>query len=298
MSTGSSIVSTCPARAALAGNPSDGYGGAVVAVPVPDLPAFASAEPAARFSIRAADPELDRLLSATARAFADAVGRPSDVTLSATTTIPRSVGLAGSSALIICALRVLAATIDHRFEPVELAQLALSVERDRLGIAAGLQDRLVQSVGQLVSMRFDPVGYERLTPAADLPLFVAWSAAGAQPSDTVHRSLRRRYDAGEPHVIASMRGLAAQAEIAATAIEGGDLTQLGRAMNRTFEIRSMMIDVDTTTRQMVRIAVRNGAAANSAGSGGSIVGLARDQEHLVALRSAFTGCGFVAVDRP
>ena len=296
MSTGSSILGTCPARAALAGNPSDGYGGAVVAVPVPDLAAFASAEFADRFSIRAADAELDRLLAATARAFADAVGRPADVTLAATTTIPRSVGLAGSSALIICALRVLGASIDHRFEPIELAQLALSVERDRLGVAAGLQDRLVQSVGQLVSMRFDPVAYERLDAPADLPLFVAWSDSAARSSDTVHRSLRRRYDAGEPHVIAGMSGLAAQAELAADAITSGDLTGLGRAMNRTFEIRSMMTDVDPSTRTLVRIAVRHGAAANSAGSGGSIVGLARDCDHLDELGAAFAGYGFLAVE--
>ncbi len=67
MPTGRSIVTTCPARAALAGNPSDGYGGAVVAVPVPDLAAFASTEPADRFSIRAGDPELDRLARSTGR---------------------------------------------------------------------------------------------------------------------------------------------------------------------------------------------------------------------------------------
>lgn len=296
MSTGRSIVSTCPARAALAGNPSDGYGGAVVAVPIPDLAAFASIEPADRFSIRAADADLERLLSATARSFADAVGRPTDVVLSATTTIPRSVGLAGSSALIVCALRVLAATIDHRFEPIELAQLALSVERDRLGIAAGLHDRLVQSVGQLVSMQFDPVAYQRLDPPTDLPLFVAWSESASQTSDTVHRSLRRRYDVGDPHVVTSLRGLAEQADRAAQAITSGDLHRLGEAMNRTFEIRSMMMDVDITTRAMVRIAVRNGAAANSAGSGGSIVGLARDRDHLVELRAAFVGHGFQEID--
>ncbi len=296
MPPGRSIVTTCPARAALAGNPSDGYGGAVVAIPVPDLAAFASTEPADRFSIRATDDDLDRLLSATARAFADTVGRPGDVTLSATTTIPRSVGLAGSSALIICALRALGGTIDHRFEPIELAHLALSVERDRLGLTAGLQDRLVQAVGQLVSMRFDPVGYERLEASTDLPLFVAWAKAASQAGDTADRSLRRRYDVGDPHVITSLRGLAEQAERAATSIATGDLERLGHAMNRTFEIRSMMIDVDVTTRAMVRIAVRHGAAANSAGSGGSIVGLARDRDHLAELETAFAGHGFQMID--
>lgn len=296
MATGRSIVSTCPARAAIAGNPSDGYGGAVVAVPVPDLAAFASAEPADRFSVRVADLELERLLAATARGFADAVDRPANVTLSATTTIPRSVGLAGSSALIVSTLRVLAATIDHRFDTVELAQLALSIERDRLGIQAGLQDRLVQAAGQLVSMRFDPVSFERIEPPGDVPLFVAWCDEAAETSDTVHRSLRRRFDTGDPHVVASMKGLAEQAAVATDALVVGDHEVLGAAMSRTFEIRSMMIDVDVATMSLIELAVRAGAAANSAGSGGSIVGLARDQAHIAELGHVFAGHGFRAID--
>jgi glucuronokinase len=296
MSTGRSIVSTCPARAALAGNPSDGYGGAVVAVPIPDLAAFASVEPADRFSVRAPDDDLNRLLSETAWGFAAAVARPGNVTLSATTTIPHSVGLAGSSALIISALRVLAATIDHRFEPIELAELALSIERERLGVEAGLQDRLVQSIGQLVAMTFDPVTFERLDPPDDIPLFVAWSEEGATTSDTVHRSLRRRFDAGDPNVVASMRGLAEQAAGAASAITAGDLEGLAAAMNRTFEIRSMMVDVDPATRSLVDLASTAGAAANSAGSGGSVVGLARDYDHLEELEHVFAAYGFLRIE--
>ena len=101
--------------------------------PVPDLAAFASTEPADRFSIRAGDPELDRLLSATARAFADAVDRPADVTLSATTTIPRAVGLAGSSALIICALRALGAErIGHGVRSIEDPALLLYLKERQI----------------------------------------------------------------------------------------------------------------------------------------------------------------------
>jgi len=296
MSTGRSIVSSCPARAALAGNPSDGYGGAVVAVPVPDLAAFASVEPADRFSVHASDADLTRLLSETARGFAEVVGRPENVTLSATTTIPRSVGLAGSSALVISTLRALAATIDHRFGPIELAELALTIERDRLGVEAGLQGRLVQSVGQMVSMTFDPVDFERLDPPADLPLFVAWSESAAAASNTVHRSLRRRFDAGDPNVVASMNGLEAQAAAAADAIVHGDRGRLADAMNRTFEIRSMLIDVDAATRSLVELASGAGAAANSAGSGGSIVGLARDHDHLRELEQGFAPHRFLAID--
>ncbi len=286
----------CPARAALAGNPSDGYGGAVVAVPVRDLAAFASIDPAERFSVRAADPDLARLLGATVRAFTDAIAPVQPGTLSATTTIPRSVGLAGSSALVIAALRVLAETTGYRFEPVELAELALSVERDRLGIAAGLQDRLVQAVDEPVSMQFGPIDYSTLSGPSELPLFVAWSPGASEPSDTTHRSLRRRFDAGTPHVLASMTGLAEQAACAAHAITHGDLPGLARAMARTFEIRTMLVDVDPSTTRLVEIANHARAAANSAGSGGSIVGLGRDADHVERLGATYRAEGFGFLD--
>ena len=44
-------MSTCQARAALAGNPSDGYGGFVVAVPLPSVAATVTVESAARDSV-------------------------------------------------------------------------------------------------------------------------------------------------------------------------------------------------------------------------------------------------------
>jgi glucuronokinase len=298
MPTGRSYVSTCPARAALAGNPSDGYGGAVVAIPVDDLRATASATEAGGFSVQAGDPDLHRLLTATADAFREAKAPLPDVTLSASTAIPRSVGLAGSSALVIASLRSLAAWIGHRWEPVELAELALSVERDRLGIAAGLQDRLVQSVGDLVAMTFEPVGFEVLERPDGLPLFVAWSPAAAETSDTVHRSLRRRFDGGDPLVRATMTQLADLAALAREAIEGDDRRRLGEAMNRSFELRASITEVGGPQRHLVETGRGLGAAVNSAGSGGSVVGLASGEEHLAELEGAYrtTGAGFLRVE--
>jgi glucuronokinase len=297
MPSGDSVVSSCSARAALAGNPSDLYGGAVVAVPLDDLVACASVEAGDRFEIRTADGELRRLIRATVDAFVGAVAPIGDVAVSATTTIPRSVGLAGSSALIISVLRALAGSVAHRFGAIELAELALAIERDRLGIEAGLQDRLVQAVGRPVAMSFDPVAFRILECPVDLPLFVAWSSTGSETSDTVHRSLRRRFDGDDGHVGASMAGLAAQARRAGTAIEAGDLDELGAAMNRTFEIRSMMIDIDPVTLALAERAAALGAAVNSAGSGGSIVGLARDGQHLAETEASYVASGhfFLAV---
>ena len=260
-------------------------------MPVPDLGAVASIEEADTFTIRAADDSLRRLLTATAAEFEQRVGRIDGGVLSAITTVPRSVGLAGSSALVISALRALAATNAHQWEPIALAEAALAVERERLGIEAGLQDRLVQAVGALAAMEFDPVSVRVVTSPIELPLFVAWDATAAESSDTLHRSLRRRFDAGDEHVRTSLIGLADQARAGASAIERGDLPGLAAAINRTFEIRALMVDIDPTTRRLADIGRRSGAAVNTAGSGGSVVGLVPTVEHLAAAGQAYTDAG-------
>jgi glucuronokinase len=299
MPTGRSVVATCTARAALAGNPSDGYGGAVLAVPVPDLLATVASSESHAFGIRSTDPDLRRLLAATAEVYAEAVGPVPDVTISASTTIPRSVGLAGSSALVIATLRSLGGWTERRWDRVELAELALSVERDRLGIVAGLQDRLVQAVAHPVLMRFAPVTFEAIEIPQDFALWVAWHEDAAAPSDTVHRSLRRRYGAGDPVVVDAMTDLAVQAKRAHRALVDGDAGLLGEAMNTTFDLRAAVVEIAPLQQRLVDIGRRTGAAVNSAGSGGSIVGLARDAAHVDVLRAAYAeiGAGFCDVTR-
>ncbi len=284
-------MSTCAARVALAGNPSDGYGGAVVAIPVHDLAAMASVTESDRFAVHTSNADLRRLLTATADAFAAQFELPS-VTLSASTSIPRSVGLAGSSALVIATLRALAAWTNHRWDPIDLAELALSVERDRLDIAAGLQDRLVQAVGRPISMTFEPVGYHELSVPDGMTLFVAWNPHGSEPSDTVHRSLQRRFNGDDPPVKQAMVDLAVQAARARRAIEVGDHLLLSEAIDRSFDIRASIIEIDATQRLLVDLGRAERAAVNSAGSGGSIVGLARRPTDIRALRSSYAKNGF------
>lgn len=290
MPTGRSVVATCTARAALAGNPSDGYGGAVVAIPIEDLFATVASTESPTFAIRATDGDLRALLAATADAYAESIGPLPSVTLSASTTIPRSVGLAGSSALVIATLRSLGGWHEQRWDRLALAELALSVERDRLGIEAGLQDRLVQAAAEPVLMRFAPVSFARVE-LPDLPLFVAWLPSAAAASGTVHRSLRRRFDAGDETVTTAMRELAVQAERAHRGLVAGNDRLLAEAMDRSFDLRAGMVDVGAAQRRLVEIGRRHGAAVNSAGSGGSVVGLARDSSHLARLHDAYTAAG-------
>lgn len=295
MPTARSVVTSCAARAALAGNPSDGYGGAVVAIPIDDLRVTVAVSESDEPTVRTRDSDLHRLLTATLEGFAASGRDVPAVEVSASTTIPRSVGLAGSSAFVIATLRALAAWNGGRWDRLELAHLALSIERDRLGIAAGLQDRLVQAYGSPVAMTFEPVSATPLELPDDLPVFVAWSIDDAEPSGTVHRSLRRRYDGGDEAVHEAMRSLVVQARRAEQAITTDDRQLLADAMNTSFELRTSMIDVGTRQRHMVDVGRQAGAAVNSAGSGGSVVGLAPSPDALDGVLDAYRNAGFTSL---
>ena len=59
------------------------------------------------------------------------------------TSIPRGVGLGGSSAIVIAVLRALCALHGTELDPARMAELALAIETEDLAIAAGPQDRVV-----------------------------------------------------------------------------------------------------------------------------------------------------------
>ena len=165
---------TAFARAALAGNPSDGYGGAVLALALPRRRATAAAWRARRPGIEPAS----ELVAATVKRFAAelAPAAAGASTVRFRTTIPRAVGLGGSSAIVVATLRALCELWSVELEPLAMAQLALRIEVDDLAIAAGLQDRIAQTYGGLTFMDFgsDPPTAEPLDGARLPPLLVAW----------------------------------------------------------------------------------------------------------------------------
>lgn len=311
--TSISSSSTVPARTALAGNPSDGHGGAVVSTVVRSVTATVRATPTSSFAFPGSTrrqatigevaesvhqsgttrdahdgdhPLVQAALTALHDLF-DADITPCDFTVDS--SIPRSVGLAGSSAIVIATINASAdihldaAWARHLAERPELiASVALHAERELLGIAAGLQDRVVQSLGGTVSMDFGPdamrtvgrlpVGsYRRLT--SELPTcFVACRPETAADSGGVHAAV----DPTAPAVRAAMSRAAAASRRAAAAIEAGNALELGAAMDDTFDARASIMSLDPAHVEMVRIARGHGAAANYTGSGGAIVVLAPD----------------------
>ena len=168
------------ARAGLIGNPSDGYHGKTIAVLVrqffaevvlyewEDLEIVPSQDDQSRFhSIQALATDVQlhgyyggiRLVKATIKKFLEyCQGRHElhdrNFSIRYESNIPRAVGMAGSSGIIVATLRALMdfyqIEIPLRVQP----SLVLSVEREELGIQGGLQDRVVQCYDQPVYMDF------------------------------------------------------------------------------------------------------------------------------------------------
>jgi len=298
------------ARAGLMGNPSDGYHGRTVSVIVgnfhaevtlyewdrvelvlsqEDQSCFRSIDELAR------DVRLHgyyggiRLVKATIKKFAEYCRRQGhklhsrNFSVRYQSDIPRQVGLAGSSAIIVATLRCLIEFYDVEI-PLEVQpSLVLSVEIEELGIAAGLQDRVIQVYEGLVFMDFSrdrmrrlcglECGvYESINPELLPPLYVAYCTDVSEPTEVVHGNLRARFEQGEPAVVGAMARFADLASRAREVLLAGDADRLGELINANFDLRRSICPIPADQIRMVEVARSAGATAKFAGSGGAIIG--------------------------
>jgi glucuronokinase len=272
------------ARAALLGNPSDLHGGCVLAFTCRDF--------AAEARVGAPADDHAALIRAALDSLAEHTGDDAarSLEINGRTTIPREVGLGSSSAMVIATVRAATAELGLRLSLDELAEVALRAERDHLGIAAGPQDRVVQSYEGLVLMDFAAGSMERLDANLLPPVFVAWREDAAEHSGRVHAGVDS--DEGAAHAV--MTEIAALARQGAAALRSGSPASLVQLLRRNLELRAELYDLDPRHLRMVEIAREHGTEANYAGSGGAITGLVPG-EGLDELRDAFAaeGCDMV-----
>ena len=183
------ITSTVPSRAAVIGNPSDGFNGATIALPVWNWYATVDLvqETGREGIVLVPNEEHDRLRFSEPRELVETIrkegphgGLPllkaaltqffhycdengidydssKSFSLSYDTNIPRQVGLAGSSAIITGCIQCLMKFYDlgDKQIPKPLqAQIALDAENKQMKIMAGLQDRVVQAYNLPIFMEF------------------------------------------------------------------------------------------------------------------------------------------------
>jgi glucuronokinase len=317
------------ARAGLIGNPSDGYHGKTISVIVPrfraevvlyewpEIEILWSQEDHSRFkSLRDLDDDVRlhgyyggiRLVKAAIRRFVrycDArriALHDRTFSIRYQSNIPRQVGLAGSSAIIIATLRALIEFYGVSIPAPVLPSLALSVEKEELKISAGLQDRVIQFYEGLVYMDFAedrmteqhgfPCGvYEPLRPDLLPPLYIAYSTQDSEPTEVTHGPLGERYRRGDPAVRAAMLRFAELTVQAREALLQRDHAALARLMNENFDLRRSIMDLAPAHIRMVETARRSGASAKFAGSGGAIIGTYSGDAMFTALQNDLTGAG-------
>ncbi|TMB15405.1 MAG: hypothetical protein E6J71_19605 [Deltaproteobacteria bacterium] len=212
-----------------------------------------------------------------------------------TTDIPREVGLAGSSAIVVAALRALARWFGVEVDAATVAELALLAERDVLGITAGPMDRVVQAHEGLlyIDCRRPRSARSCLSLDAELlpPLFVAWDVALGAPSGTLHDPVRARWEHGDAAVRAAIEELATLADQGLEALRARDIPGLQRLVDRNFDVRASIWNVTARDHELVAVGRRRGAAVKFCGSGGSVLGVMRDDAEYPALETAYRDAG-------
>ena len=324
------------ARAGLVGNPSDGYHGKTISFTFdrfradvecwesPELELVPSRRDHSVFkNIRELHADVQkhgyyggfRLLKATCKVFLEyarenhIVLDPRNFTLRYRSNIPGRVGLAGSSAIVVSCIRALAAFYEVYMEKWEMAHLALKVENEELGIPAGLQDRVVQSIGGMVYMDFnkqlmEEQGYGEYEPIDSAPIFpslyIAYREDLSEGTEVYHNDLRMRFNRGDRDVLEAIERWSELAEMTRSILLEPFLPENGRRVERVsalldenFDLRASLYDVGDGNRALVRTARSFGASAKFAGSGGAIVGLLEDEEAFDRMVEKFAESGVV-----
>ncbi len=307
------IEGVASARAGLLGNPSDGYFGKAIAISVKNFRAHVYLEESEDLRIVPSSEDKEsyrridefagrvrlygyyggvRLIKAALKIFYDycrahaielhqknfAVGYES--------TIPRQVGLGGSSAIITAAMRAF-----MRFYRVEIPlevqpSLILSAERDELDINAGFMDRVTQVYEGCMYMNLDAELikekghgiYERLDASLLPSLYLAYKHSLGKVSGRVLNEIRVNYDKDDPHTVSTLEKIAELAEKGKEALLAKDHEKLFRLIDQNFDLRRSIMTINPANQEMIDTARRCGASAHFAGSGGSILGMYRGED--------------------
>lgn len=309
------IESRAYARAGLLGNPSDGYNGKTISITVKNFGAHISLYQTPELRIEAQEQDQNifrniyhlkesvsltgyyggsRLIKAAIKKFCEYCEENNlktinkNFTIRYRSSIPRQVGLAGSSAIIIATMRALMQFYKVQIPLEILPNLVLSAEKDELGINAGLQDRVIQSYEGCVYMDFNKEVmetqqhgiYERIDPGLLPKLYIAYKVDLGKVSGKVLNTIRAQYDKGDAQVIRTLNQIAELAEKGKEAILNQNHKLLHEYMNENFDLRTKIMNISESNFQMIHTARKCGASAKFTGSGGSIIGVYKNDEML------------------
>jgi glucuronokinase len=294
-------------RAALIGNPSDGYNGRTIAFIFSNFFAEAVVYESPEIKIIPAKydsltfpsmPDLSRdvelfgyyggirLIKATIKVFYNyclvnkIALENKNFTIEYRSDIPFGLGLAGSSAIIMASMRALMKFYEVKIPKPLLANLVWSVENNELKIAAGLQDRVAQAFESPVFMDFSKIYmdkqgyglYETFSSELLPNLYIAYRTDLSEGSDIVHNNFRELFHFGDTAVLDAITQWADLTVKVRDLLIQGRKTEIGPLLDQNFDIRRKVMNLSARNIEMVETARSIGASAKFTGSGGAIIG--------------------------
>ena len=298
---GLNITATAPGRCGIVGNPTDIYGGRVVSCSVP-----ARAECRLTLGEEQQLPDDLRLWNAAVARFP--IEGPVKVEWSS--NIPRSSGVAGSTALLaatmVCVLRAIGNEPDLASANglATFAELVRDVERNEADIMCGYQDAYMVVHGGLQFLNF--AGKHPVNPgppghltAIDAPLpFLLITTGVERLSGSVHGPMSQRWIDGEPLVVESMLAITHLADVGLAAIQMRDWSALAEAMDENHRLIAALGGSGEPIDHLIARCKHHGALSAKlagAGLGGTVIALTEDAE---SLESALRTEGYTRFMRP
>ena len=301
------VVRSAPGKIILCGEHSVVYGQPALAVPVSSLRAHARVEPTAPgtgCTIRAVDLGQTLPLRALSREqplglivmlVLEALQAPEpDLELNLTSDLPVGGGMGSSAAVAAAAIQALGSALGREFTPAEVSAMTYEVERLHHGTPSGIDNTVIAWEKAIFFIRGQPP--EPLNVVTPVILLIADTGVAASTRhavELVHRRLEQ-----SPHKVRSiLNHMGELAHQARTALERGQLKELGKLMNQN---QSLLAELGVSHPrldalvQAARDAGALGAKLTGAGLGGNMIALV-EKKTLSAVRAALNEAGAKAV---
>jgi galactokinase/mevalonate kinase-like predicted kinase len=296
---------SAPGRCGIIGNPSDIYGGFVVSCSIP-LRARCRLTLGGEHQL---PEDLTLWNAATARFPIEGA-----VKVEWNSDVPRSSGLAGSTALLTATLLcVLAARgeIQTLWNSHYFAELVRDVEFNEAGIVCGYQDAYMAVLGGLQRMDFSPkrllaensqltdFDLTAATVSLHCPLpFLLVTTGLERLSGSVHGPIADRRRRGEPEVVNAINRISRLGALGSGALVAQDWRALADAMTENHTLVASLGGSGEAIDRVIERCISNGAMAAKlagAGLGGTVIALAEDVD---ALEQGLRAEGYSRFARP
>lgn len=294
------VESSAPGKVILFGEHAVVYGQPAIAVPVSEVVATATVEPAPtgsgltlvaadlghRFTLSGA-PRHDPLAVAARLTLDYLSASAPDATIIVRSSIPIAGGLGSGAAVSTALVRALASFIGHSLSRGEVSRLVFEVEKVHHGTPSGIDNTVIAYEQPVYFERGAPSGPERLSVAAPFTLLIIDSGLPSPTKQLVSR-VRDRWLRDPEGSAALFRQIGDIAREARHHIETGAVDALGPLMDKN---HTLLIELGVSSPTLNRLvdvardAGASGAKLSGAGHGGSVVALIQAEKIDAAIAS-------------